>query len=306
MSEALLCGECPWFGPCHIGEDVADEDCWNWRRDHGLELVRPAPPPEPVAVPKAPRPKRVRKQKPVREDLAAMKAAMTARGYRPSTISRNCSSLRHISREALEDLSLDAETLDPARRYMAQIVRLYRELLLGVPRLPVTAPEYRAKAEATKRRQLTERCGNREPPVPLPVLATRPDLWEYAERLLASGMAPTGVKESIWYISQIPEDVLTGTESAEALAVRLAPGNSEYSHKRNATCIRRYRKVMEATAAAIDSGSYFGPAEVAVLETSTTPEIAWDEYRKAFPDSPRGIAAVLKAWGRHRPRAVEV
>ena len=50
----LLCGVCPHFEPCHLGEEIPDDDCWNYRRDHGLELVRP----EPAPVPDTPRPTR--------------------------------------------------------------------------------------------------------------------------------------------------------------------------------------------------------------------------------------------------------
>jgi len=57
MSEALLCDICPHFQPCHLGEEISDDDCWNVRRDLGLPLVRPAPAiePEPVRTPPAPR-----------------------------------------------------------------------------------------------------------------------------------------------------------------------------------------------------------------------------------------------------------
>lgn len=308
MSEDMLCDVCPWFGPCHVGDDIPDGACWNDCRDAGLPFVYPAPAavpaPAPVRATRAPKPPKSkvgRPREPEREDLARLAAVMAERGYRPSTIQRNCSSLRRIPRDALEDLARSAESLDPTRRYMAQIVRIYRELLLGVTRPPPSAPEYREKAEATKYRRIVDACGGREPPVPLPIMATRPDLWEYAERLLANGMAPDRTKEAIWYISRIPEETLTGAEPAIRVAERLTPTNSAISHARTAICIRRYRKVMGATAA-IDPGSYFGPAELVVLETSATPEIAWDRYREAFPRSPRGIAAVLQAWGRNHGR----
>lgn len=53
MSEAapLLCDVCPFFPPCHIGEDVDDDHCWNSLRDRGLPLVRPVPQPEPELKP---------------------------------------------------------------------------------------------------------------------------------------------------------------------------------------------------------------------------------------------------------------
>ncbi len=63
MSADLLCDVCPSFGPCHIGEDVDDEHCWNWRRDAGLPLDLPPPEVEERPV-KAPRPKRTREPGP--------------------------------------------------------------------------------------------------------------------------------------------------------------------------------------------------------------------------------------------------
>jgi hypothetical protein len=67
MSEVLLCGDCPFFPPCHIGVDVDDDHCWISLRDRGLPFVYPEPEPEPSVSPViVPEPKRVRTPGPKR------------------------------------------------------------------------------------------------------------------------------------------------------------------------------------------------------------------------------------------------
>ena len=283
MSEALLCDVCPSFGPCHIGEDVHDEHCWNWRRDNGLELVSPVPEPardderapenpvlaralkrleedagknrRPATTPREPRPKPVREPKPPKVKTPREpkpKAVKPPRQPRPKKVS--------APRRTPEEL-LEIRRGNMIRDYEKRCGALWRSLF-----------------------------GTETPPIRSRALIGRPDLWKYAEARIAAKAPGSSIRSDLCVLGRITPERL---QDPTLIAVDLAGEQYENSAsiKVAASAVRRYRRI---------HGIDLIPDEVAVTVSRRDAAKAWCQERlvKAFDGREPPVKVLALA---HRP-----
>ena len=256
MSEALLCGQCPSFGPCHIGEDVDDEFCWNWRRDHGLELVSPEPEPAQEDERRTANPVLERALKRLEADAGtSRRPAIKSREPRPKPV-----------REP------KPKTVKPPRQPRPKKARAPRrtpEELLEIRRGNMIR-DY----DARYGRFWALKFGTEVPPIRSRALVGRPDLWKYAEARIAAKAPESSIRSDLCVLGRITPERL---QDPTLIAVDLAGEQYENSAsiKVAASAVRRYRRI---------HGIDLTPDDIAVTVSRRGAAKAWCQERlvKAF------------------------
>jgi hypothetical protein len=320
--EALLCESCPAFPSCHIGEEIPDPECWNWRREHNLPLWQAPPEPQiDPTPPKAARRKRTQQPKPriplelhkkhgpppapVRDDLALMQERMQGE-FAEASIRTSYYSLRRIPEEALSDLSIAPEWIElrtGIRNLSTHVIR-YRRYVLRAElqprqRGPQDADTRQRAVRTWKENFIRRNFGERTPPVLCAAIADRPDLWRYAEILTNDETVKKNtIHTAIWAIGLFSaEDLANSAEAPEALVERVCSDRSPETKARLVTRIRHYREVF-GIRSPVRAFLKYSTFEHQVLKGAATPEEAWTAYQAAFPETTRRLTGVIAEWQR--------
>ncbi len=246
MSEALLCGECPWFGPCHIGDEIPDDACWNEARDAGRPFAYPAPvAPEPESATPA-----------LARALERLKREAVPRKAAPP-------------REPRPPREKPVREPKPERVRTPSRFRKTPEEVLEIRRQNVSIP-YERRWGPTWARIF----GGRTPPVRSACLAGRDDLWQFAEARVAAGARALPSDLSVLHrftVEQLRDPALACVPLARTLYPKTASANA------TASAIRRYRRVF---------GIDLGPddAAVAAVRSEHAREVYARRVARVFGD----------------------
>lgn len=332
MSE-LLCGSCPMFAACSdpdLEDEIPDLACWNWLHDHGQPLYQSPPmprgvPAEPqkktvtakrVRVAREPRPAPVKgpRPAPLRDDLVRLKAEMQ-RTYKQVSINTALSILRRIPEPYLVDLAITPEQIGVwvGIKHAHQHILTYRRLVLKAerqerPQPPRGMGTYRKAITTRTERFNAKHFNGRTPPLPISALASRPDLWTYAERVLARDPAPAQ-KTAITTISSLSrysaDDLANPDMRPETIVARQHPNAGRSYALRQIGRIREYRRDMGIRVTP-ETNLKYSAEEKAILIAAPTPDDAVEAYRREFPGAQRAIRGIILAWEKQHRRAQRV
>jgi hypothetical protein len=217
-SPALLCGVCPWFAPCHVGEEIPEDACWNEARDAGLPFVSP---PEPEPIPDDP---------PANPILARAMKRLGSEA-KPRTAPR-------APRPPREPRPVKVPKAPKPKRVRTSRVQKTPEEVREIRMRNTTYMSYESRYAKKWARLFGD---GPEPPVKSSLIADRPDLWAFAEKRVAAGAK--SLESDLSMLARVPTEKLADPALPAVTAAREVFANQRTAQV-VASAIRRFRRTL--------------------------------------------------------------